>query len=152
MNHYEQYVACYILLSIINLPACIMAVHYYTITQCVSCAFCLCIYASYAIGLDRSKRRKTENQRSNRKKVICLRCDKVLNDDNTKYHQAAKHEGLAPSFRAISERGQTLLNFNKVTGQKPQVNQFFFHINFFLFHIQRQGKFVNHTFLFKLTF
>ena len=88
-----------------------------------SVPFYLCIYVNYTIGLDRSKRRKTEDQRSNRKKVVCLRCDKVLNGDNTKYHQAAKHEGLAPSFREISERGQTLLNFNKIAGQIPQVSQ-----------------------------
>ena len=113
-----------------------VALQYFAIIYIITTKFMMQIYANYAIGLDRSKRRKTENQRSNRKKVICLRCDKVLNDDNTKYHQAAKHEGLAPSFRAISERGQTLLNFNKVTGQKPQVNQFFFHINFF-FSISR---------------
>ena len=97
-----------------------MAVYYYfMITRCVFC-------------YDRSKRRKTDNRRPNRKKVICLQCDKVLNDDNTKYHHAAKHEGLAPSFRMISERGQqrgggqTLLNFNKVASQNPQVSEISF--------------------------
>ena len=100
----------------------ILSLHYGDNAMCVLCIrnrclfIYLCIYVNYTIGLDRSKRRKTEDQRSNRKKVVCLRCDKVLNGDNTKYHQAAKHEGLAPSFREISERGQTLLNFNKVAG------------------------------------
>lgn len=110
-----------------------------------SVPFYLCIYANYAIGLDRSKRRKTENQRSNRNKVICLRCDKVLNGDNTKYHQAGKHEGLAPSFREISsERGQTLLNFNKVAGQSPQVSEisFFSYESFLLFPYPGTGGYL----------
>ena len=78
------------------------------------------MYMSYTT--DQSKRRKIGGNRSNRNRVLCLRCDKVLNADNTKYHQRSKHPGLAPSFRDICERGQTLLNF-KVDGGDIQVNE-----------------------------
>ena len=55
--------ACYTLISIINLLACIMAVYYYS-TITAMCVLLLCIMNSelidvnHAIGLDRSKRRK----------------------------------------------------------------------------------------------
>ena len=78
------------------------------------------LYTSYTT--DQSKRRKIDGNRSNRKRVLCLRCDKILSADNTKYHQRSRHPGLAPSFRDICGRGQTLLNF-KVDGRDIQVNE-----------------------------
>lgn len=56
-----------------------------------------------------SKRRKVE--RSNRKRVICVHCDKVLNADNTKYHHESKHRGQKEAFRTIPEKKQQILNF-----------------------------------------
>ncbi|CAB3982690.1 Hypothetical predicted protein [Paramuricea clavata] len=50
-------------------------------------------------------------ERTNRKRVICLRCDKVLNADNTTYHQQSIHKGLTPKFQDIVEKSQRLLNF-----------------------------------------
>ena len=85
---------------------------------CYELMNCVCI----CYTTDQSKRRKIGGNRSNRNRVLCLRCDKVLNADNTKYHQRSKHPGLAPSFRDICERGQTLLNF-KVDGGDIQVNE-----------------------------
>ncbi len=59
----------------------------------------------------KSKRRKVETGRTNRKRVICLHCDKVLNQDNRKYHHESKHKGQTPSFRTLAEANQILLNF-----------------------------------------
>ena len=72
----------------------------------------------------KSKRRKVEtgtSGRSNRKRVICLHCDKVLNQDNRKYHHESKHKGQTPSFRILSETNQTLLNFAVIDGDNTQV-------------------------------
>ena len=55
------------------------------------------------------KRRKVE--RSNRKRVVCLRCDKVLNADNTAHHQQSKHDGLTPKFKDIVDKSQRLRFF-----------------------------------------
>ena len=58
----------------------------------------------------KSKCRKVETRtsgRSNRKRVICLHCDKVLNQDNRKYHRESKHKGQTRSFRILSETNQT---------------------------------------------
>ena len=57
------------------------------------------------------KRRKLEAERANRKRVVCLRCEKVLNADNTAYHQTSQHKGLTPKFQDIVEKSQRLLNF-----------------------------------------
>jgi hypothetical protein len=66
------------------------------------------------------KRRKIEPaERTNRKRVICLRCDKVLNADNTTYHQQSIHEGLAPKFQDIVDKSQRLLNFESSKPVKP---------------------------------
>ena len=69
------------------------------------------------------KRRKVETRtsgRSNRKRVICFHCDKVLNQDNRKYHHESKHKGQTP-FRILSETNQTLLNFAVINGDNTQV-------------------------------
>lgn len=68
------------------------------------------------------KRRKAE--RSNRKRVICLRCDKVLNGDNTAYHQQSKHEGLTPQFKDVTDKSQRLLNFGGLSKHvtEPEVS------------------------------
>ena len=87
-----------------------------------------CIYSFqkqiYPILIEaKSKRRKVEtgtSGRSNRKRVICLRCDKVLNQDNRKYHQNSKHKGQTPSFRILSATNQTLLNFTVIDGDNGQ--------------------------------
>ena len=72
----------------------------------------------------KSKRRKVETRtsgRSNRKRVICLHCDKVLNQDNKKYYHESKHKGQNPSFRILSEANQTLLNFAVIDGVNTHV-------------------------------
>ena len=57
------------------------------------------------------KRRKLDGERTNRKRVVCLRCEKVLNADNTANHQKSLHKGLTPKFQDIVEKSQRLLNF-----------------------------------------
>ena len=49
---------------------------------------------------DQSKRPNIDGNRSNGKKVQCLRCVKALNADNTKYYERSKHPGLAPPLFA----------------------------------------------------
>ena len=73
---------------------------------------------------DQSKRPKIDGNRSNRKKVQYLRCDKVVNADNTKYYARSKHpDWLHLYLRTdICVRGQTLLNF-KVDSRDIQVNK-----------------------------
>ena len=70
-----------------------------------------------------AKRQKVETGggRSNRKRIICLHCDKVLNQDNRKYHHESKHKGQTPSYRILSETNQSLLNFPVISGDSVQV-------------------------------
>ena len=70
-----------------------------------------------------AKRQKVETGggRSNRKRIICLHCDKVLNQDNRKYHHESKHKGQTPSYRILSETNQSLLNFAVISGDSVQV-------------------------------
>ena len=70
-----------------------------------------------------AKRQKVETGggRSNRKRIICLHCDKVLNHDNRKYHHESKHKGQTPSYRILSETNQSLLNFAVISGDSVQV-------------------------------
>ena len=70
-----------------------------------------------------AKRQKVETGggRSNRKRIICLHCDKVLNQDNRKYHHESKHKGQTPSCRILSETNQSLLNFAVISGDSVQV-------------------------------
>ena len=69
----------------------------------------------------KSKCRKVDSGRSNRKRVICLHCDKVLNQDNRKYHHESKHKGQTTSYRILSETNQTLINFAVVSNDSVQV-------------------------------
>ena len=70
-----------------------------------------------------AKRQKVETGggRLNRKRIICLHCDKVLNQDNRKYHHESKHKGQTPSYRILSETNQSLLNFAVISGDSVQV-------------------------------
>ena len=69
------------------------------------------------------KRRKVETGggRSDRKRIICLHCEKVLNRDNKKYHHESNHKGQTPSYRILSETNQSLLNFAAISGDTVQV-------------------------------
>ena len=49
--------------------------------------------------------------RSNRKKVECLECKKVLNKDNKAIHVKSSHKGINVRFREIPDTGQKTLNF-----------------------------------------
>ncbi len=56
-----------------------------------------------------AKRKKVE--RSNRKRVICLYCDKELNSDNKNYHHNSKHANKPMKFRDVVERSQRQISF-----------------------------------------
>lgn len=76
------------------------------------------------------KRRKVE--RSNRNRVVCLRCDKVLNRDNVAHHQRSKHEGLIPKFQDVADKSQRLLNFG---GLSKPVDKVSLYIPYILWYI-----------------
>ena len=58
------------------------------------------------------RRRKVE--RSNRRRVICLNCNKEMNQDNAKYHHQSQHKHEILKFRDIADKSKKVLSFGAV--------------------------------------